>query len=227
MAQVARCEARQSRSPQGDLRSRNRRRSPGESTTAACRAGSAHPRPHHRLGYHPATVPHHRAAQAPSPCCASTSNATTTSSCSPTRAERGCGGALSLKPAVSGNEERPLSGARTVPIRRGLTFHGLRHSHKTWPIAGGTPEASRAVTTPRLRPHCGVTNPAAPHTVGGRNATITQSSDQAGKPCSRTAPQGHHNTTNRRSPKIRPRTAKTRLTSGKPQDQTGFSKEWS
>jgi integrase len=37
-----------------------------------------------------------------------------------------------LKPAVNGNEGRPRAGTRTVPIRPGLTFHGLRHSHKTW-----------------------------------------------------------------------------------------------
>ena len=49
-----------------------------------------------------------------------------------------------LKPAVNGNEERPLSGVRTVPIRPGLTFHGLRHSHKTWLIAGGAPEIAQA-----------------------------------------------------------------------------------
>jgi hypothetical protein len=46
-----------------------------------------------------------------------------------------------LKPAVNGNEERPRQGARAVPIRPGLTFHGLRHSHKTWLIAGGAVSA--------------------------------------------------------------------------------------
>ena len=49
-----------------------------------------------------------------------------------------------LKPAVNGNEGGPLSGVRTVPIRPGLTFHGLRHSHKTWLIAGGSPEIAQA-----------------------------------------------------------------------------------
>ncbi|SDP26854.1 tyrosine-type recombinase/integrase [Lentzea jiangxiensis] len=49
-----------------------------------------------------------------------------------------------LKPAVNGNEERPLSGVRTMPIPPGLTFHGLRHSHKTWLIAGGAPEIAQA-----------------------------------------------------------------------------------
>jgi integrase len=49
-----------------------------------------------------------------------------------------------LKPAVNGNEHCPFSGVRTVPIRPGLTFHGLRHSHKTWLIAGGPPEIAQA-----------------------------------------------------------------------------------
>lgn len=31
-----------------------------------------------------------------------------------------------------------------MPIRPGLTFHGLRHSHKTWLIAGGAPEITQA-----------------------------------------------------------------------------------
>jgi integrase len=32
----------------------------------------------------------------------------------------------------------------TYPIVPGLTFHGLRHSHKTWLIADGTPEIAQA-----------------------------------------------------------------------------------
>ncbi|MCP3798474.1 site-specific integrase [Allokutzneria sp. A3M-2-11 16] len=36
-----------------------------------------------------------------------------------------------LKPAVNGNENEPRARVRTVPVRPGLTFHGLRHSHKT------------------------------------------------------------------------------------------------
>ncbi|WP_232836821.1 tyrosine-type recombinase/integrase [Lentzea terrae] len=49
-----------------------------------------------------------------------------------------------LKPAVNGNEDRPHKGIRTVPVRPGLTFHGLRHSHKTWLIADGAPEIAQA-----------------------------------------------------------------------------------
>jgi hypothetical protein len=33
---------------------------------------------------------------------------------------------------------------RTYPIRPGLTFHGLRHSHKTWLISAGIPEIAQA-----------------------------------------------------------------------------------
>jgi integrase len=49
-----------------------------------------------------------------------------------------------LKRAVNGNEGHPRAGVRKVPIRPGLTFHGLRHSHKTWLIAGGAPEIAQA-----------------------------------------------------------------------------------
>ena len=31
-----------------------------------------------------------------------------------------------------------------MPIRPGLTFHGLRHSHKTWLIDDGMPEIPQA-----------------------------------------------------------------------------------
>ena len=33
---------------------------------------------------------------------------------------------------------------RICPVCPGLTFHGLRHSHKTWLIAGGAPEIAQA-----------------------------------------------------------------------------------
>lgn len=33
---------------------------------------------------------------------------------------------------------------RTSPIRPGLTFHELRHSHKTWLITAGIPEIAQA-----------------------------------------------------------------------------------
>jgi integrase len=47
-----------------------------------------------------------------------------------------------LRPAADGTS---TPGARlTSPIRLGLTFHGLRHSHKTWLIADGAPEIAQA-----------------------------------------------------------------------------------
>jgi integrase len=44
-----------------------------------------------------------------------------------------------FRPAVDGN---PHKG--TQPVRPGLTFHGLRHSHKTWLIADAIPEIAQA-----------------------------------------------------------------------------------
>jgi integrase len=44
-------------------------------------------------------------------------------------------------PAVNGGQH---AGQRWKPIRAGLTFHGLRHSHKTWLIEDGIPEVAQA-----------------------------------------------------------------------------------
>jgi integrase len=44
-----------------------------------------------------------------------------------------------FRPAVDGNLRKA-----TQPIRPGLTFHGLRHSHKTWLIADNIPEIAQA-----------------------------------------------------------------------------------
>jgi integrase len=44
-----------------------------------------------------------------------------------------------FRPAVDGNHRKD-----TQPIQPGLTFHGLRHSHKTWLIADGIPEIAQA-----------------------------------------------------------------------------------
>lgn len=46
-----------------------------------------------------------------------------------------------LRPAIDGCH-RP--GIRAYAVCPGLTFHGLRHSHKTWLIAGGAPEIAQA-----------------------------------------------------------------------------------
>ena len=33
---------------------------------------------------------------------------------------------------------------RLAPVKPGLTFHGLRHGHKTWMIADGVPAVAQA-----------------------------------------------------------------------------------
>ncbi len=52
---------------------------------------------------------------------------------------RSCFDRRVFRPAVDGDHRRA-----TDPIRPGLTFHGLRHSHKTWLIADGIPEIAQA-----------------------------------------------------------------------------------
>lgn len=49
-----------------------------------------------------------------------------------------------LRPAADGNLDTAEPTVRTVPVRQGLTFHGLRHSHKTWLIADNIPEIAQA-----------------------------------------------------------------------------------
>ncbi|MFE6611702.1 tyrosine-type recombinase/integrase [Amycolatopsis sp. NPDC057786] len=49
-----------------------------------------------------------------------------------------------FRPAVDGNLQRPDAAVPIEPVRPGLTFHGLRHSHKTWMIADGIPEIAQA-----------------------------------------------------------------------------------
>jgi integrase len=49
-----------------------------------------------------------------------------------------------LRPAIDGNLHTLDPAVRTYPIVPGLTFHGLRHSHKTWLIADGIPEIAQA-----------------------------------------------------------------------------------
>ncbi|TKA01395.1 site-specific integrase [Actinacidiphila oryziradicis] len=44
-------------------------------------------------------------------------------------------------PAVSGGQRQNETWA---PIKPGLTFHGLRHSHKTWLIEDGIPDVAQA-----------------------------------------------------------------------------------
>jgi integrase len=49
-----------------------------------------------------------------------------------------------LRPATDGNAHRAHAPVRTRPVVPGLTFHGLRHSHKTWMIADHIPDAAQA-----------------------------------------------------------------------------------
>lgn len=57
---------------------------------------------------------------------------------------RSCFDRRVLRPAVDGNQDVDLVRVRTEPVLPGLTFHGLRHSHKTWMIADGIPEIAQA-----------------------------------------------------------------------------------
>jgi integrase len=59
-----------------------------------------------------------------------------------------------FRPAADGNtnldgkltqrQRRLLYATRTEPVKPGLTFHGLRHSHKTWMIADAVPEVAQS-----------------------------------------------------------------------------------
>jgi integrase len=49
-----------------------------------------------------------------------------------------------MRPAADGNLQRPRATIHVHPVVPGLTFHGLRHSHKTWMIADGLPQVAQA-----------------------------------------------------------------------------------
>lgn len=49
-----------------------------------------------------------------------------------------------MRPAADGNLHRARPRVRVQPIVPRLTFHGFRHSHKTWMIADGIPEVAQA-----------------------------------------------------------------------------------
>lgn len=49
-----------------------------------------------------------------------------------------------LRPATDGTLTLPRARVRLAPVQPGLTFHGLRHSQKTWLIADGAPEIAQA-----------------------------------------------------------------------------------
>jgi integrase len=49
-----------------------------------------------------------------------------------------------MRPAADGNDTVREPRVRTRAIKPGLTFHGLRHSHKTWMIADAMPEVAQS-----------------------------------------------------------------------------------
>lgn len=49
-----------------------------------------------------------------------------------------------MRPSADGNHAHPRAREHLDPVKPGLTFHGLRHSHKTWMIADGVPEIAQA-----------------------------------------------------------------------------------
>ena len=53
-------------------------------------------------------------------------------------------GRRALTAAVNGTLDQAQPVVRLAPVKPGLTFHGLRHGHKTWMIADGVPEVAQA-----------------------------------------------------------------------------------
>ena len=49
-----------------------------------------------------------------------------------------------VRPAADGTSHHPRPAVVLAPAAPGLTFHGLRHSHKTWLIADQIPEVGQA-----------------------------------------------------------------------------------
>ncbi|MEV6608872.1 tyrosine-type recombinase/integrase [Kutzneria sp. NPDC051319] len=50
-----------------------------------------------------------------------------------------------MRPCADGNLHRKNPDMRLQPVAPGLTFHGLRHSHKTWMIEDAIPEIAQAL----------------------------------------------------------------------------------
>ena len=49
-----------------------------------------------------------------------------------------------LRPAADGTQHQRRPVVSLPPVKPGLTFHGLRHGHKTWMIADGIPEVAQS-----------------------------------------------------------------------------------
>jgi integrase len=57
-----------------------------------------------------------------------------------------------MRPAADGTRPRTRAQVPLQPAKPGLTFHGARHSHKTWMIADGIPEAAQDLRLGHLMP---------------------------------------------------------------------------
>ena len=53
-------------------------------------------------------------------------------------------GRRALRPAVDGTLRRARATVQLPPVKPGLTFHGLRHGHKTWMIGDANPEVAQS-----------------------------------------------------------------------------------
>ena len=49
-----------------------------------------------------------------------------------------------MRPAADGNHQHPRALVHVDAVKPGLTFHGLRHSHKTWMIADNVPPVAQS-----------------------------------------------------------------------------------
>ncbi|KOV82314.1 hypothetical protein ADL03_25435 [Nocardia sp. NRRL S-836] len=56
------------------------------------------------------------------------------------------------RPAADGNHHIVNPSLRLHPVKPGLTFHGTRHSHKTWMIDDGIPEIAQALRLGHVMP---------------------------------------------------------------------------
>jgi integrase len=86
-------------------------------------------------------------------------------------------GRRALRPATEGTGYLAAPPARLEPVKPGLTFHGLRHSHKTWMIADGVSEVAQSRRlghilgdgsrrpTPTLPPKSSTVNPRGSRTM--------------------------------------------------------------
>ena len=91
---------------------------------------------------------HHRCPRSWSRCCADIWTRMGSGSCSSPPAGSRTATATSAAAPCARPWTAPCDRARATvqlaPVKPGLTFHGLRHGHKTWMIADGVPEVAQA-----------------------------------------------------------------------------------